>query len=323
MRTHKILALLFTLCYSLFANSQIESSSEFVSTENPIVKYKFTSDPAGLVDGDTLYIFTGHDESAPYLRPQEWLVFSTADMENWIEYPVPLRKTDFAWVLPQEEAWAPHVVKKGDKYYMYVTIGNMMNGKRAIGVAVADTPYGPYKDALGRPLISSFEDNGADIDPAVFVDDDGQAYIFWGLDRCHFAKLKDNMIEIDGRVDLFSIERYTVAPWIHKHNGWYYLSYSGGYPAITAYAMSKSIAGPWAYQEVINEPVENCGSNHHSIVEFKGKSYFIYHNGVLPSGGEGRRSICIDALTYDKAGKINAIEQTPKKQKRTVFGKAI
>ncbi|MEZ4907513.1 MAG: family 43 glycosylhydrolase [Saprospiraceae bacterium] len=102
-----------------------------------------------------------------------------------------------------------------------------------------------------------------DIDPTVFIDDDGQAYLFWGNTVCYYAKLKENMTELDGDINIVEgLPNYAELPWIHKNNGWYYLSYAYQFPEKTAYAMSKSILGPWEYKGILNELSGNCNTDH-------------------------------------------------------------
>lgn len=150
-----------------------------------------------------------------------------------------------------------------------------------------------------------------DIDPCVIIDDDGAAYMFWGNTTLHYVKLKDNMIEMDGDFKKINLPHYVEAPYVHKHNDWYYLTYSYDFPEKTAYAMSKSIHGPWEFKGIINEVAGNCNTNHHSIIDFKGKPFFIYHNGSIPThGGSFRRSVCIDNLYYNTDGSIKKIIMT-------------
>ena len=150
-----------------------------------------------------------------------------------------------------------------------------------------------------------------DIDPAAFIDDDGQAYLFWGNTTCHYVKLKDNMLEMDGEIQTIDLPNFTEAPWIHKRGDWYYLSYAYDFPEKTAYAMSRSIEGPWEYKGILNEVAGNSNTNHQAIIEFNGKSYFIYHTGALPKDGcSYRRSVCIDELFYHPDGTIKRIVMT-------------
>lgn len=189
-------------------------------------------------------------------------------------------------------------------------------GGKAIGVAVSSSPTGPFKDARGSALVSNDMTKATkiswdDIDPTVWIDDDGQAYLFWGNTVCYYAKLKENMIELDGPIQTINVPNFTEAPWIHKHGNLYYLSYATGFPEKTAYATAPQITGPWTYRGLLAEMAGNSNTAHQAIIEFKGRSYFIYHNGgVQPGGGSFRRSVCIDYLYYNRDGTIKRIIQT-------------
>lgn len=286
---------------------------------NPIIRSKFTADPAALVYNNTVYLYAGQDEAPErhigYVM-NNWTCYSSKDMVNWTEHPTPLRARDFTWA--KGEAWASHVVHKNGKFYWYATVEHAANPGKAIGVAVADNPAGPFRDALGKALITNDMTTDTkifwdDIDPAVFVDNDGQAYLFWGNTKLRYAKLKSNMVELDGPIKTIDVPFFTEASYVHKHNGWYYLSYALGFPERTAYAMSRSINGPWEYKGVLNEWAGNCNTNHQSIIDFKGSSYFIYHNGALSAdAGSFRRSVCVDYLNYNKDGTIQPIKMTSK-----------
>ncbi|HEX7870319.1 MAG TPA: family 43 glycosylhydrolase, partial [Chryseobacterium sp.] len=115
----------------------------------------------------------------------------------------------------------------------------------------------------------------------------------------------------DGPIQHIDLPNYTEAPWIHKHKDWYYLSYAYQFPEKIAYAMSKSITGPWEYKGILNELAGNSNTNHQSIIDFKGQSYFIYHNGAIqPHGGSFRRSVCVDKLYYNKDGTMKRVVMT-------------
>lgn len=319
---------IFLLTSSCINNTTESSSSpEELKVGNPIITEKYTADPAALVYNDTVYLYAGHDQAANdfnFYDLREWLVYSSADMVNWKEHPVPLAVKDFEWA--SHNAWAAHVIEKDDKFYWYVTVFHDSIPGFSVGVAVADRPEGPFKDALGHALItndmtkapfqigdsSNMRDmDWDDIDPAAFTDDDGQVYIFWGNTTCHYAKLNDNMVELDGPIDTIGLPKFTEAPWVHKKGDWYYLSYAYGFPEKTAYAMSKSIRGPWEFKGILNEIAGNSNTNHQSIIEYKGKSYFIYHNGgINPHGGSFRRSVCIDYLYYNPDGTLKRVLMT-------------
>ncbi|MBO3271785.1 MULTISPECIES: glycoside hydrolase family 43 protein [Hymenobacter] len=283
---------------------------------NPIILEKYTADPAALVQGNTVYLYTGHDEAPPQQERyvmHEWLCYSSQDMVNWKEHPSPLNVKEFTWA--KDDAWASQVIERNGKYYWYAAVEHGTIPGKAIGVAVADSPIGPFKDARGSALITNNMTESKiswdDIDPTVFIDKKGQAYLFWGNTVCRYAKLKSNMTELDGPIQTIEVPQFTEAPWVHEHNGWYYLSYATGFPEKIAYAMSRSLTGPWEYKGILNEIAGNSNTNHQAIIDFKGKSYFIYHNGGVNTGGSSyHRSVCIDYLYYNKDGTLKRVQMT-------------
>ena len=312
------LILLISSCKSIKQDEVTASANDnVIQFNNPIIKDKYTGDPAALVYKDKVYLYAGHDEASNdfnFYRMNEWLVYSTSDMMKWEEHPVPLKVTDFAWAT--SDAWAAQVIERKGKFYWYVTVSHGTIKGKAIGVAVSDSPTGPFKDALGKALVTNdmttqTQIDWDDIDPTVLIDDDGQAYLFWGNTVCHYAKLKENMTELDGPIQTIGLPNFTEAPWIHKHKDWYYLSYAYQFPEKIAYAMSKSINGPWEFKGILNEVAGNSNTNHQSIIEFKGVPYFIYHNGSMPThGGSFRRSVCVDRLYYNEDGTLKRVIMT-------------
>jgi beta-xylosidase len=286
----------------------------FRADGNPLFTHKFTCDPATMVQGDTLWLFTGHDFAGNQrgYNLKDWCVFSTTDMVNWTEYPVPLKVSDFAWDR-SGGAYAAHTVSRNGKYYWYIST----NGS-GIGVAVADRPEGPYRDALGEPLLTREDCFGADhgwvcIDPAVFIDDDGQAWLFWGNRYCYYARLKENMIEIDGEIRRIDFPGFVFeeAPWVHKRQGRYYLTYATGFPEKIAYATADRIEGPYEYQGLLAEVAGNSNTIHPAICEFQGQWYFFYHNGAIQrDGGSFSRSVCVEYLRYNPDGTLQKVGMT-------------
>jgi beta-xylosidase len=283
---------------------------------NPAIMEPLTADPAALVHDGKVYLYTGHDEAAEkhhgYVM-KKWLVFSSTDMVTWTEHPSPMNITDFPWA--KENAWAGHVVEKGGKFYWYVPVSRGGKEGFAIGVAVADNPLGPFKDARGSALIVNEMTTDVpigwdDIDPAAFIDDNGQAYLFWGNQRCRYVKLKPNMTEFEGEIVKVDLPNFTEAPYIHKKGDTYYLTYATGFPEKVAYATSKKITGPWEYRGLLAELAGNSNTIHQSIITYKGRDYFIYHNGGTPLGGSFRRSVCIDYLYYNPDGTLKRVVQT-------------
>ena len=286
---------------------------EFESDGNPVIRDKHTADPAALVENDTLWLFAGHDAAGNqtgYVM-KDWLLYSTTDMKHWTAYPSPLHIDDFRWA-DSKQAYAGHVVKGRDgRYYWYVSTNWC-----GIGVAVADKITGPYKDALGKPLLTNKEcfaskHSWACIDPAILIDDDGTPYIIWGNRECYCAKLKDNMTEIDGEIRRIDVPRFTEAPWMHKYNGKYYLTYASGWPEKIAYAISDNIFGPYTPMGVISEIAGNSNTTHPAVVRFKDQWLFFSHNGGLADGGSYSRSVIAEPMSYDRDGRINFIPATP------------
>ena len=312
-----LLALLAISCKSS-KQTALSKAEEIVSKfNNPIITDKYTADAAAIVHNNKVYLYAGHDQAPDDVdsyRMHEWLVYSSSDMIHWNEHPVPLKPTDFKWA--SGSAWASQVIEKNGKFYWYVTVEHGSIHGKAIGVAVSDSPTGPFKDALGKALITNDMTNQTkiswdDIDPTVWIDNDGQAYMFWGNTVCKYAKLKDNMVELDGPIMTVDLPYFTEAPWIHKKGDWYYLSYAFQFPEKIAYAMSKSITGPWEFKGILNEVAGNSNTNHQAIIEFKGKDYFIYHNGSIPThGGSFRRSVCVDRLYYNEDGTMKRVVMT-------------
>lgn len=287
---------------------------EFESQGNPIVRHIHTADPAALVQGDTLWLFAGRDQNgnqSGYVM-KDWLVFSTTDMKHWTQYPIPLKVEDFKWAA-SKQAYAGHVAERNGKYYWYVSTNWC-----GIGVAVSDKITGPYKDALGKPLLTNKDcfdshHSWACIDPAVFIDDDGQAYLTWGNRECYIVKLKDNMIETEGEVKRIHIDEshpFTEAPWIHKHDGKYYLTYASEWPEKIAYAVADHIEGPYETKGIISEIAGNSNTTHPAIVNFKGQWIFISHNGGLPTGTSYSRSVVAEPMEYNADGSIKPIPPT-------------
>ena len=312
--------------------------------QNPVVQTWFTSDPAPMVSGDRMYMYVGHDEdNADFFWMYEWRVYSTSDMVNWTDHGSPLDLSSFEWA--DDRAWASQTIERDGKFYWYICAHSKISKGMAIGVAVADSPTGPFRDAIGKPL---YEDGKWDhIDPTVFIDDDGQAWLFWGNPVIRYAKLNRDMVSFDGEVKIVNQtidgfgapnmeERdkntkykdcYVEGPWIMKRNvystdkkgrkakkpvGIYYLLYAaGGIPEHIAYSTAPSPEGPWTYRGNIM-PQEDTKSftNHCGVADFKGHSYFFYHTGKLPGGGGFGRSAAVEEFTYQPDGMFPIIHHT-------------
>jgi len=292
-----------------------------LNAQNPIIQTKYTADPAPMVYNDTVFLYTGHDEDDAFgFKMLNWMLYTSTDMVNWTDQGViagvnePYRT--FSWA-DGHSAWALQCVARSGKFYLYCP--TIYQGKMAIGVAVSTRPYGPFKDAIGKPLV--FRSNPGDYDPTVFVDDDGQAYLYWGGNGpCYYAKLNEDMISIAGEIQVASIDftgtppeaSYTEGPWLWKKNNHYYLAWASRCcPEGIGYAMSESPTGPWKCKGIIMDPDERSSGNHPGIIDYKGKAYvFGFNYAILKqtlSKHNERRSICIEKMTYNDDGTIQKV----------------
>jgi len=285
--------------------------------QNPFITDQYTADPSARVFNDTLYVYPSHDkENAHWFNMSDWHVFSTTDMKNWADHGVIFSLDSLKWAA--RYAWAPDCAFRNGKYYFYYPVD-----KNYIGVAVSDHAYGPFKDPLGRPLISRKTPgviSGRDlIDPCIFLDDDGTPYLLFGQSTVNIVKLNADMISFSDTVRTIQGARHFFeAVWMHKYQGQYYLSYSGDGKIL--YAMADSPYGPFTYKGVVLGRV-NSGTNHASITEYKGRWYLFYHTSDLffknnPGAYEHgikkwyRRSVCVDELYYNADGTIQQVVPT-------------
>ncbi|MGC4066644.1 MAG: family 43 glycosylhydrolase [Polyangiaceae bacterium] len=282
---------------------------------NPILRHLYTADPAALVHDGTFYVYTGHDEApanGTAFVMRDWHVFSSKDMAHWRDHGAVLTLGAFKWA--SANAWAGQVIERNGKFYWYVPV-SQRSGGFAIGVAVGNSPIGPFTDARGSALITNAMTTNVnidwdDIDPSVLVDDDGQAYLYWGNTSCKVVRLASDMINTTGSITYLNLSGFTEAPYINKINGTYYLSYASGMPETIAYATSASPLGPFTRRGTLNGTVPNSPTNHQSLVKFRDRWYFVYHTAALPGGGEFNRSVAIDPLTLNADGTFRQISQS-------------
>ena len=304
-----------------------------VMAQNPIIQTSYTPDPAPYVHNDTVYLFVGHDEDdALYFKMKDWTLFSTTDMVNWTYRGTPMSTATFQWAKQGDNAWASQAIERNGKWYWYICAEDTTKHLHGIGVGVADHPDGPYRDEIGKPLVPG---DWGFIDPSVFIDEDGQAYLFWGNNGLWYAKLNEDMISLGSKVmpvpgledekafgpkvmkmDYQLGKRvmktgYEEGPWVFKRNGLYYLVYAaGGVPEHMAYSTSKSIHGPWEYRGRIQNESPNSFTIHGGSIEFKGRNFMFYHNGLLPNGGGFHRSSCVEEFTFGENGEFPLIPFT-------------
>jgi hypothetical protein len=281
---------------------------------NPIITHLYTADPCVLEHEGTVYLYTGHDEAPPgqyeYVM-RDWRCFSSRDLAQWTEHAVPLRATDFQW--SGGRAYASCIIYRTGKFYWYAAVRHGAGPTNAIGVAVSDSPTGPFHDATGKPLITSqdlTDANSDNFDPSVIIDHDGQAYIFWGKNTCYYARLNSSMTVLEGPIKSIELPEFMEGAFIYRKHNNYYLAYGYSMPEKVAYAMSSNINGPWTFKGILNELAGNCETNRPGILSFKGENYFFYHNGALPNGGSHRRSVCIDKLYFNSDGSLQRVIMT-------------
>lgn len=302
--------------------------------QNPIIQTHYTPDPAPMVYKDRVYAYAGDDiPGYDFYYMTKWRVYSSADMVNWTDHGVPISLESFSWA--RDRGWAAQCVERDGKFYWYIC-AQTINNDMAIGVAVSDSPTGPFKDAIGKPLIST--GSWSNIDPTAYVDEDGQAYLYWGNAHLYYVKLNKDMISYSGEITevpqtvesfgglrkpgrsdevLKKAEQYddvfVEGPWFYKRNKTYYMMYAGmtrGTESLS-YSTSKSPIGPWKYQgKIMTDQPTNSFTNHGGIIDFKGKSYLFYHTGLLPGGGSYGRSSAVEEFQYNKDGSIPRIVMT-------------
>ena len=299
-----------------------------VHAQNPIVQTMYTGDPAPMVHDGVFYIHAGHDESgADNYAMNDWHIFSSTDMVNWTDLGPRLSIADFQWLA--KDAWAGQCVERGGKFYWYICGREKGIRSRSVGVAVGDSPVGPFHDPIGKSMASG---NLHMIDPTVFVDDDGRAYMYFGNRGLWFGELDDDMTsfrngtfeEVPLTYEAFGNPKrgekgvyrdsFEEAPWLMKRGGKYYLIYAaGGVPEHISYSMADSPAGPWHYMGHLMDYFDSGSlTNHPGIVEYKGHWYFVYHTGRLPGGSSFARSVAVEEFQWNDDGTLPLIRPTDK-----------
>ena len=250
--------------------------------------------------------------------------FSSKDLVNWTKHPRVLHIEDVPWV--KYALWAPSIIQANDKYYLFFGGNDIQNNEQygGIGVAVSDKPEGPFKDALGKPLISQIINGAQPIDQFVYRDDDGEYYMYYGgWKHCNVVRLNEDLISLkpfeDGEIyKEVTPENYVEGPFMLKRNGKYYFMWSeGGWTGpdyAVAYAISDSPMGPFNRIGRIlqQDPEVAKGAGHHSVIQVPGKDeyYIVYHCRPLDRTGGSERQVCIDKLEFDKDGFIKPVKMT-------------
>jgi arabinoxylan arabinofuranohydrolase len=299
-------------------SAEISYPFHFTYNGNPLVRNHGAADPDVHVWDDTIWLYCSQDHEVingdTYKTMDGYHAFSSTDMVNWTDHGEILHSRDVSWGT-DGYMWAPGAARKNGKYYLYYPHQDKKGGW-LIGVAISDVPQGPFKD-IGHPI-----EGPTGIDPAVFIDDDGQAYIYYGSHMV--AKLKENMIELAEKPRVIDyapqdvldddLRRFHEGPFMHKRNGIYYYSYSNfkNHKYQGWYAMADNPYGPFKWIGPM-APNPQGAQDHHSLIEFKGQWYYFYHIAVdgIPKDKEGQgRIACFDRLYYNKDGTIQTVAHT-------------
>lgn len=338
-------AILFLLAGSAVAqNIRPDYKSQNLSG-NPVIEGWY-ADPEGVIYGDEFWIFpTWSDEwkqytpskltatqkelqkntiNPQYLKQTYLDAFSSKDLITWTKHPRVLDVEDISWAA--YSIWAPSVIHANNQYYLFFGANDIQSNEETggIGVAIADRPEGPYRDALGKPLISSFHNGAQPIDQFVFQDDDGQAYLYYGGWRhCNVVRLKPDLLSLDTWPDgetykEITPENYVEGPFVFKRNGQYYFMWSeGGWTGpdySVAYAIGDSPLGPFKRIGKIlqQDPSVARGAGHHSVIQVPGSEdcYIVYHRRPLHTQNGHHREVCIDRMYFRPDGTIEPVEIT-------------
>ncbi len=295
-----------------------------IIAQNPIIRNQFSADPTARVFNGKVYVFPSHDIPTPpqktgrkdWFCMEDYHVFSSSNLTDWVDHGVIVSQNKVNWVDSTSfSMWAPDCIEKNGKYYFYFPANNNIvdaNGRKgfSVGVAIADKPEGPYAPQP-EPI-----KNVRGIDPNVFIDKDGQAYLYWSQQNIYVAKLKDNMLELDSEPQAIANlpeKGLKEGPFLFERKGKYYLSFPHVENRIERleYAMGDSPMGPFRMTGVImDESPMNCWTNHHSVIGYNGQWYLFYHQNEYSPKFDKNRSICIDSLFFNADGIIQKVKPT-------------
>jgi len=310
--------------YKLLILSILVVGIKDLSAQNPIVRNQFSADPTARVFNGKVYVFPSHDIPTPPEKQgrKDWFcmadyhVFSSSNLTDWTDHGVIVSQNKVAWVdSASYSMWAPDCIERNGRYYFYFPANkNVVDAKGrkgfGIGVAVADHPEGPYVP-LSEPIKGV---NG--IDPNVFIDKDGQAYLYWAMGNIVVAKLKSNMTELASEpkiIDNLPQKGLKEGPFMFERNGLYYLTIPHVENKIERleYAIADNPMGPFKMTGVVmDESPMNCWTNHQSFIQYKGQWYLFYHQNAYSPNFDKNRSICIDSLFFNADGTIQKVVPT-------------
>lgn len=297
-------------------------ATNFVQAQNPIIRNQYSADPSARVFGNRVFLFPSHDILATqgkgrigWFCMEDYHAFSSADLTNWTDHGSIVSQNKVPWVKPDSYSmWAPDCIERNGKYYFYFpsTPADTTNSGRGftVGVAIADKPEGPY-----TPVATPIK-GVRGIDPNVFIDKDGQAYLYWSAGNIYGAKLKENMTELDGEPKTLTelpTKGLKEGPYLFERNGIYYMTYPHVENKIERleYAISNHPLGPFKVTGVImDESPTGCWTNHHSVIQFRNQWYLFYHNNDYSPAFDKARSVRADSLSFNTDGTIKKVIPT-------------
>jgi hypothetical protein len=314
----QVMIKIYQLCFLPLCLIFLLTNSSFA--QNPLIHNMYSADPSARVFGDSVYVYPSHDILATpghgrigWFCMEDYHVFASTNLTNWKDDGIVVSQTTVPWAKPDAYSmWAPDCIERNGKYYFYFPTASKdtANGRGfRIGVAVADKPSGPF---VPQP---NFIDSVHGIDPNVFVDDDGQAYLYWALGNIYGAKLKADMLQLDGSAKTLGTlpeKGLKEGPYLFKRNGIYYLTYPHVQDKTEQleYALGSSPLGPFTVTGVIMDASPNCWTNHQSITQYKGQWYLFYHSNDYSPNFDKARSIRADSLFFNADGTIRKVIPT-------------
>ena len=312
---------IYKMIFSLIV-SMVLLKIDNVCAQNPIIRDQYSADPSARVFGDRVYLYPSHDILATqgkgrpgWFCMEDYHVFSSANLTEWKDHGMIVTQNKVPWVRPNSYSmWAPDCIERNGKYYFYFPTSAQDTLKYGrgftIGVAVAGKPEGPYTPHP-TPIIGI-----RGIDPNIFIDKDGQAYIYWSQGNIYGAKLKENMLELDSEV--FTLKELPAkglkeGPYLFERNGIYYLTFPHVENKIERleYAIGDNPLGPFKMTGVImDESPSGCWTNHHSVIQFKNQWYLFYHDRDYSPNFDKARSVRADSLFFNGDGTIKKVVPT-------------
>lgn len=290
------------------------------------------ADPEGIIFGKQYWIYPTF--SAPYNKQVFFDAFSSPDLVHWTKHSTILDTARVKWA--KRAMWAPSIVEKGGKYYLFFGANDIQSDKEngGIGVAVADNPAGPFTDYLKKPLIDKFHNGAQPIDQFVFKDKNQYYLIYGGWRHCNIAKLKEDFTGFvpfeDGTIfKEITPENYVEGPFMFKKGGKYYFMWSeGGWTGpnySVAYAIADSPFGPFKRVGKIlqQDPKVATGAGHHSVIHHPTADawYMVYHRRPLGQTDGNARVTCIDKMIFDENGLIKPVVITNEGVEKRTIGK--